>query len=116
MKIVTAYVRMDRAAQVVRALHEAGVRGLTAYGVHGMSGETSTFLHGLRPFDPGNLPETVKVEVICEEGKADSIVTTIAEAARTGYPGDGIIAVQDVEKMARVRDLSAPADEKGGEK
>lgn len=113
MKIVTAYVRSQQAAQVVRALHEAGVHGFTAYAVHGMSSETSTFLHGLHPFEPSNLPESVKIEVICEDEIVVEIVTTIAQVAKTGYPGDGIIAVQHVEKMARIRDLSAPAKERG---
>lgn len=105
MKIVTAYVRLNRSGPVVRALHETGVRGLTAFVVHGMSGETSTFLHGLDPFEPKSLPESVKVEVICEEGSVDTVVRTIADAAKTGYPGDGIIAVQDVEKMTRIREI-----------
>jgi nitrogen regulatory protein PII len=109
MKVVTAYVRMHHAAHVIQALHDSGVRGLTAYVVHGMSGETETFLHGLHPFETSNLPESVKVEVISEDGAADRIVKTIAQAAKTGYPGDGIIAVQDVESMARIRDLSVQA-------
>ncbi len=106
MKLVIAYVRTSRAAHVVRALHEANVRGLTAYVVHGMSGETATFLHGLHPFDPANLPETVKVEVICEDDLADKVVATVAEAAKTGYPGDGIITVGDVQKMVRIKEIS----------
>jgi nitrogen regulatory protein PII len=106
VKIVSAYVRTHRAAPVVRALHEANIRGLTAYVVHGMSGETSTFLHGLHPFEPANLPETVKIEIVCEDQLVDVIVTTIAQAAKTGYPGDGIIAVQDVQRMERIRSIS----------
>jgi len=105
MKLLAAYVRPHRAADVVRALHAAGVHGLTAYGVHGMSGETSTALHGIQPFEPANLPETVKIEVICEDEAADVILRTIADAATTGFPGDGIITIQDVEKMARIREL-----------
>jgi len=107
MKLITAYVRTQRAAQVVRALYDAGVRGLTACMVHGMSGETSIFLHGLYPFEPANLSESVKIEVICEDELVDGIVTAVAQAARTGYPGDGIIAVQEVQSMVRIRDISA---------
>jgi nitrogen regulatory protein P-II 1 len=115
MKFVTAYVRSQRSGSVARALHEAGVRGLTAYVVQGMSGETTTFLRGLDPFEPSSLPDSVKVELICDETLVDEIVTVIAQASKTGYPGDGIIAVQDVEKMARIQDLSAPAKERGTE-
>ena len=116
MKIVTAYIRTNRAAQVVRALHEAGVRGFTVYFVHGMSGEAKTFLYGPRPFEPSNLPDSVKIEVICEETLVDGIMMTIARAAKTGYPGDGIVAIQDMEKMVRIRDISVPANESGGGK
>lgn len=116
MKLLAAYVRPHRAAEVVRALHAAGFHGLTAYVVHGMSGETATALHGIQPFEPANLPETAKIEVVCEDEAAGDILRMIADAAATGFPGDGIITVQDVEKMARIRDLSVPAKEKGGGK
>lgn len=105
MKLVTAYVRAHRASQVMRALHEANVRGLTAYVVHGMSGETPLSFFGLHPFDPANLPESVKIEIFCEDEMAEGIAQIIAQAAKTGYPGDGVIATQDVEKVIKIRDL-----------
>ncbi len=106
MKIVKAYVRINRAAQVVQALQTAKAPGLTAYVVHGVSSETSPVFHGRHPFDPSNLPESVKIEVICEDELVDRIVTTIAGAAKTGYPGDGIITVEHVEKLIRIRDVT----------
>jgi len=105
MKIVKAYVRINRAAHVVKALRDAKVPGVTAYVVHGATGETSPTYHGLQPFEPSNLPESVKIEVICEDDLADGIVITIAQAAKTGYPGDGIITVEDVERIVRIRDV-----------
>jgi len=106
MKIVKAYVRVNRAAQVVQALQKAKVPGLTAYAVHGISGETQPFFHGLHPFEPSNLPQSVKIEVICEDGLVDGMMKTIAEAAKTGYPGDGIITVDEVERLVRIRDVT----------
>lgn len=105
MKLITAYVRVNCASPVMRALHEAGIRGLTAYLVHGMSGETPISLFGLHPFDPANLPESVKIEIFCDDEMAERIAQLIARAARTGYPGDGIIAIQDAEKVTRIRDI-----------
>ena len=105
MKLIVAYIRAKCAADVVRELHQAGVGGLTAYAVRGMSGETSTFLYSKRPFEINHLPDSVKLEVICTDDSADRIVQRIGRAARTGEPGDGVIAVQDVERIHRIREI-----------
>lgn len=104
MKLVSAYVRMERAAQLMRELHRAGVGGLSAYVVRGMSGETSTFFYSKRPFEPSHLPESLKLEVICDEDSVDKIVALITREAKTGAPGDGIIAIQAIEQVHRIRD------------
>lgn len=103
-KMISAYVRTERARELIRALYEAGVGGLTAYVVRGMSGEAATFLYSKRPFELTHLPETVKIEVICEEGSVDEIAALIAKQAKTGAPGDGIIAIQDVERIVKIRE------------
>jgi nitrogen regulatory protein P-II 1 len=103
MKMISAYVKPARSAALIRQLHKAGVGGLTAYMVRGMSGEAATFLYSKRPFEVNHLPESLKIEVICEEGSVDTIVALIAQGARTGAPGDGIIAIQDVQRVVRIR-------------
>ena len=105
MKLIIAYIRVDCAANVMRELHKAGAGGITAYVVRGMSGETSTFLYSKRPFEVNHLPESVKLEVVCSDELIDNIVKLLARTARTGNRGDGIIAVQDVEKVLRIRDI-----------
>lgn len=105
MKMITAYVRTERAAQLMRELHEAGIGGLTAYLVRGMSGESATFLYSKRPFELSHLPESVKVEVICAAGSVDKVVALIAQAAKTGAAGDGIIAIQSVEQVMKIRHM-----------
>jgi nitrogen regulatory protein PII len=105
MKLIIAYIRMHRAADVMRELYKAGVGGLTAYEVRGMSGEKSTVFYSKRPFEIHHLPESVKLEIICPEESIDGIVKILAQTARTGDPGDGIIVMQDVEKVLRIRDI-----------
>jgi nitrogen regulatory protein P-II 1 len=105
MKLITTYVRTERGAQLMRALHDAGISGVSAYIVHGMSGETSTFLYSKRPFEPNRLPESLKLEVICDDESVEKIVQLIARKAKTGTPGDGILAIQAVEQVHRIRDL-----------
>jgi nitrogen regulatory protein PII len=40
--------------------------------------------------------------MICSEDSVDDIVSLIARTAQTENRGDGIIAVQDVEKVQRI--------------
>ncbi|HLN85827.1 MAG TPA: P-II family nitrogen regulator [Candidatus Limnocylindrales bacterium] len=105
MKLIIAYIRVDCCANVMHELYEAGVGGVTAYVVHGMSGETSTFLHSKRPFEIDHLPESVKLEMVCADESIDKIVKLVAQAARTGNRGDGIIAVEDVERVVKIREI-----------
>lgn len=105
MKLLVAYIRTECAARVIRELYETGVRGVTAYEVRGIRGETSTFLYSKRPFEVVHLPEAIKLEILCSEESLDRIIQLLAGAARTGSPGDGMIAVQDVERVLRIRDL-----------
>jgi len=105
MKLVIAYIRTECAARVMRDLYEAGVGGITAYEVHGIRGEASTFLYSKRPFEVIHLPEAVKLEVVCADESIEKIVTLLARTAQTGNRGDGIIVVQDVERVLRIRDL-----------
>lgn len=102
MKIVSAYVRKERTSHLIQKLYQAGIKGLTVYVVHGLSGEVSTFLYSKRPFELDHLPQSLKIEIICEDGGADEVVRLIAEAAKTGRPGDGVITVQAVERFARI--------------
>ena len=105
MKMAIAYIRTECAAHVMRDLYEAGVGGITCYMVHGMRTEKPTFLYSTRPFEVHHLPASLKLEVVCSDERIDQIVSLIARAARTGNRGDGIIAVQDVEKVQRIREI-----------
>jgi nitrogen regulatory protein P-II 1 len=89
----------------MRELHDAGAGGLSAYVVRGMSGEASTFLYSKRPFEPSHLPETLKIEVICDETSVDRIVELIARQAKTGAPGDGLIAIQTIDLVRKIREM-----------
>ena len=101
MKIVTAYVRTERAAQLNHELYSCWRGRFKHYIVRGMSGETSDFFYFKHPdSEPVHLPETLKVEVICEEESVDKIVGLIVREAKTGTPGDGIIAIQAVKRVS----------------
>jgi nitrogen regulatory protein P-II 1 len=89
----------------MRAVYKAGAGGITAYNVHGLSGETASGLYTHRPFELNHLPEAVKLEVICSDESSNKMMQLIARCARTGNAGDGIIAVQEVTNAVRIRDM-----------
>lgn len=50
-----------------------------------------------------NLLQKVKLEIVTEDQKADIIIKTIQETAKTGEIGDGKIFVFNVENVIRIR-------------
>jgi nitrogen regulatory protein P-II 1 len=45
----------------------------------------------------------VKLEIYCADAVCDHLVGVIRKAAHTGNPGDGLIAVADLARVARTR-------------
>ena len=109
MKLIVAYIRPDCTSNVMRALYKAGVGGISAYEVRGLRAETKSTLYTQHPFELYHLDEAVKLEAICTDESIDRTVSLIAEHARTGEPGDGIIAVQEVKTLIRIRDIKQPS-------
>jgi nitrogen regulatory protein PII len=105
MKMVIAYIRTECAAHVMRDLYDAGVGGITCSMVHGIRSERPTFLYSTRPFEIHHLPASLKLEVICPDERSDELIELIARTAHTGNRGDGIVAVVDVDKVQRIREL-----------
>jgi nitrogen regulatory protein PII len=93
----------------MRALYKAGVGGISAYEVRGLRAETKSTLYTHHPFELYHLDKAVKIEAICPDESIDRMVGLVAEHARTGQPGDGVIAVQEVNSVMRIRDISRPS-------
>jgi nitrogen regulatory protein P-II 1 len=93
----------------MRALYKANMGGISAYEVRGLRAETKSSLYTHHPFELYHLDEAVKLETICADESVDTVVSLIAENARTGEPGDGLIAVQEVKDVMRIRDIKQPS-------
>ena len=103
MKLVKAFVRTSRAIDVVQALEQVGAPGISVSRVHGVG-----YGYDPRMFTSGSseinaAPEVAKLEVVCHDDEADSLIDAIVAAARTGSPGDGIVFVTAVERAVRIR-------------
>ncbi|MCL6622807.1 MAG: P-II family nitrogen regulator [Syntrophobacterales bacterium] len=103
MKKIEAIIQPFKLEAVKEALHGISVQGMTVTEVKGFGRQK-----GLREVYRGMeyqvdfLPK-VKIEVIAPDDKAESIVTTIMNAARTGRIGDGKIFVYPVAEVIRIR-------------
>ena len=103
MKLVVAIVKPHKLDEVKEALRDLGVDGLTTSEVEGFGRQRGhTEVYRGAEYQVDFVPK-VKVEVLCEDDRADAVVDAIATAARTGRIGDGKIWVTAVEELLRVR-------------
>jgi len=109
MKRIEAIIQPHKLSKVVTALHAlTDFPGFTVFDAHGQGhgrGKGGVFAYDNKE---GLLYHRRQVLVIlCEEGIASSIVATITAAAHTGRPGDGLIAVTDVQTYVRIGNAEA---------
>ena len=102
---VTAIVRVDRLEQVEKALQDLRVSGVSVSRVKGYGEYTDFFARDwMSPY--------ARIEIFTSEEHAERISGTILRAASTGTRGDGIVAVEAVESVLRIRSSSPiPPDE-----
>ncbi len=102
MKEIKAYIRVEKAEEVVHALEEAGVPGLTAVEVNciGAGIEKEKAKYSI------NLAEKVcpktKLEIVCTDRDAERLVEIIKEKAWTSRKGDGIIFMTEISDAIKI--------------
>lgn len=101
---LTAIIRRSRLEDVEDALVRCGVGGLTVTGVKGY-GEYANF------FSRDWKVDQVKLQVFATVDQMDEFVRAIREAAHTGLSGDGLIAVEPVNRVVRIRTGEPPGDQ-----
>jgi nitrogen regulatory protein PII len=110
MKYIIAVIQPHRIDAVREALAAIGVQGLTVTEVRGFGRQKGqTEIYRGAEYTMQYVPK-VKLEIAVDDGLADRVVETIAEAARTGRIGDGKIFVLDLEGVMRVRTGEVGAD------
>jgi nitrogen regulatory protein P-II 1 len=105
IKAVVAFIRRDKLEDVERRLREIGVERINVYKVKGY-GEYHDF------FTRDWMVEEVRVDIFTRTDEVDAVVAAIMDAAHTGLPGDGVIAVIPIEKfyLIRTRSEATPAE------
>ena len=94
---IMAIVRADVLEDVEGRLRHLGIPGVTITRVKGF-GEYANF------FTSDWLSTHARIEIFTDASDGERIVDAIMNAAHTGTPGDGIVAVLPVEKVYRIRE------------
>ena len=103
MKLVVAIVRPEMLNDVLEALFEADVRGLSISRVQGHGGETDRVETYRGTTVKMELAEKVRLEIGVSNHFVEPTVRAILSSARTGEVGDGKVFVLPVEKVWRIR-------------
>lgn len=103
MKLIIAYIRPEQLNAVKQALYAKGIYSMSVTNALG-SGRQKGFTETYRGVQiEVNLLKKVRVEIGLPADKADDVLATLQEAARTGKEGDGMIFVLDLPKAVRIR-------------
>ncbi len=94
MRHITAIIRSFKLEDMVEALKGIGIKGITISEVKGI-GEEIILYH---PYSVHN-----KIEIIADEKEVDTILERISDVAQTGERGDGIIFVEGIDKLIKIR-------------
>jgi nitrogen regulatory protein P-II 1 len=109
MKLITAIVRPEKLDELIPALIDHGIRGLTVTDVRGF-GQQHGRLVGAASRLTGRPDEyvavllaKVRLDLVTLDDDAEPVVEVIAKHARTETIGDGKIWVTPVDGALRVR-------------
>lgn len=103
MKEVKAVIRKARVAKVIHALERADIPRLHVSHVHALGAGVDPRDSHVSMEEEEMYTEKAKLELFCPADDVDEVVRIIREEAGTGRPGDGIIAVTDVERIVAIR-------------
>jgi len=103
MKLVKAIIRPEMLNNVLKALYQAEVRGLTVSQAQGHGGETESVETYRGTTVMMGLTDKVVLDIAVSDPFVDVVVDAISRAARTGQVGDGKIFVLPIEQVVRIR-------------
>ncbi|MCA0177155.1 MAG: P-II family nitrogen regulator [Proteobacteria bacterium] len=104
MKQITALLQPHRLEHVEEALHRMPhLPGFTVMQGHGHPrGHGHDHAYVADEWDPDHHPRLMLL-MYCADEQVDALVQAIEQAARTGLPGDGLVAVTEVVDLLRIR-------------
>ncbi|MUP47038.1 P-II family nitrogen regulator [Gramella sp. BOM4] len=102
MKEIKAFIKPKCVQKVIESLSESGFKSMTLSQGEGTGAFKAKGASPSLDFRVTDSP-VVKLELVCQNGKAQSAIDIILENAKTTEPGDGIIYLSDIEDAFRIK-------------
>jgi len=103
MKKIEAVIRPFKLEDVKSALVNSGIVGMTVSEVRGFGRQKGQVERYRGSEFTVEFLQKLKVEVVVENEKVNSVIDAIAEAAKTGEIGDGKIFISSIDSVVRIR-------------
>ena len=103
MKKIEAIIRPFKLEDVKIALVNSGIVGMTVSEVRGFGRQKGQVERYRGSEFTVEFLQKLKVEVVVEDDKVNSVIEAIAEAAKTGEIGDGKIFITSIDAVVRIR-------------
>ena len=103
MKKIEAIIRPFKLEDVKIALVNFGIVGMTVSEVRGFGRQKGQVERYRGSEFTVEFLQKLKVEVVVDNEKVDSVIEAIAEAAKTGEIGDGKIFISSIDSVVRIR-------------
>jgi len=103
MKKIEAIIRPFKLEDVKIALVNAGIVGMTVSEVRGFGRQKGQVERYRGSEFTVEFLQKLKLEIVVDDDRVDTVVNAIQDAARTGEIGDGKIFVSTIDSVIRIR-------------
>jgi nitrogen regulatory protein PII len=103
MKKIEAIIRPFKLEDVKIALVNAGIVGMTVSEVRGFGRQKGQVERYRGSEFTVEFLQKLKLEIVVDDDRVDTVISAIQDAARTGEIGDGKIFISTVDSVIRIR-------------
>ena len=103
MKKIEAIIRPFKLEDVKIALVNAGIVGMTVSEVRGFGRQKGQVERYRGSEFTVEFLQKLKLEIVVDDDRVETVVNAVQEAARTGEIGDGKIFISTVDSVYRIR-------------
>ena len=103
MKKIEAIIRPFKLEDVKIALVNAGIVGMTVSEVRGFGRQKGQVERYRGSEFTVEFLQKLKLEIVVDDDRVDTVVNAIQDAARTGEIGDGKIFISPIDSVIRIR-------------